>query len=735
LILAFFLLAVVPLTAVTLYSYQSSARALRDVAEAEGKAAAREMGRRMELVTAEVSEQIDRLWDHPNEAPASTEQVALRSAARVAEVLGTTAALLDRVEFVPGPPTPPVPLAAPEPPEPAAEPTPSRAALPPDAPADVAPAAAPAVREAPAVAPVPPVAPAPPVPAPRSGRRVAAGAASPEALIEAERALRELQREADQLRDHARQARLQAEVKEKKADKAERIVIDIAGALREASRALQSSGDVPPAWVALMTEGIAQAAQAGVRLSADGLRYGAREVDAALAEKRAVMRHKWITPGGLGMSIQREGKVVGTVNATFNKERVLGAVFGLARSDQGEVPFALDESGHLFTPRKAQMEALQALDVAAVTGDPGTTQVDSRDNWLVVKRRDPSGMTFGIARPLGESLQALQRTTMHNLLLGLLVIGIAAAGIVPISGRMTRDLSRLADTAGQIAHGNFGVRVPVRSDDEIGRLSAAFNRMAEGVEAHQRLVVEQERLQRELELCRRIQNEMLPHGALDLGCAEVKGVSIPAREVGGDFFNYFALDDGQVAMLVGDVSGKGVGAALLMANVQATLRARLPLEQDLATLVDAIDRDVDERTPGGVYVTLFIGILDSRTRRLRYVNAGHHPQFILRTRGGLERMPSAGLPVGLFAGHGYREQQVMLDPGDLLFFYTDGTIETENEAGEMFGFERLEALLEAHHDGALDNVLSRVESTLRGFRGNAEPFDDATMMALRVAGA
>jgi len=258
--------------------------------------------------------------------------------------------------------------------------------------------------------------------------------------------------------------------------------------------------------------------------------------------------------------------------------------------------------------------------------------------------------------------------------------------------------------------------------------------MAQGVEAHQRLVVEQERLQRELELCRRIQHEMLPHGALNLGCAEVKGVSIPAREVGGDFFNYFALDNGQVAMLVGDVSGKGVGAALLMANVQATLRARLPLEQDLAALVDAIDRDVDERTPGGVYVTLFIGILDARTRRLRYVNAGHHPQFVLRGNGSLERMPSAGLPVGLFAGHGYREQHVMLDPGDLLFFYTDGTIETENESGEMFGLERLEALMEAHHDGAVDNVLTRVESTLRAFRGNAEPFDDATMMALRVAG-
>jgi sigma-B regulation protein RsbU (phosphoserine phosphatase) len=358
--------------------------------------------------------------------------------------------------------------------------------------------------------------------------------------------------------------------------------------------------------------------------------------------------------------------------------------------------------------------------------------VDNRNNWVVVKRRDPSGVTFGIARPLSDSLEALRRATAWNLAMGLGLVGLAFIGIVPISRRMTRDLTTLASTAGEIARGNFRVRVPVRSDDEIGRLSAAFNRMAEGVEAHQKLVVEQERLQRELELCRRIQAEMLPHDALKLGFGEVKGVSIPAREVGGDFFNYFVLDDGQIAVLVGDVSGKGVGAALLMANVQATLRARLPLERNLAVLVDAIDRDVDERTPGGVYVTLFVGILDPHTLRLRYVNAGHHPQFVLRRDGTLERMPSAGLPVGLFAGHGYAEHEMRVSDGDLLFFYTDGTIETENETGDMFGLERLEALLEAHHEGDLDTVLARVETALRSFRGGAELFDDATMMALRV---
>jgi serine phosphatase RsbU (regulator of sigma subunit) len=540
-----------------------------------------------------------------------------------------------------------------------------------------------------------------------------------------------LKRDARAAEQAARTRQRDVDANDRESDRAQRIVIDIAGALAQASQALDAKheGQAPPPWVAALTKGLAEGLQATAVVAAQGLRMGAAEVEHRVrASGGEWVMHK----GHLGVPIERQGRVVGTVNAQLNKERVMAAVFDEARVDQGEVPFAVDEDGKLFAPKSSQKGLLASLGATRLSA-PGTTSVENSDQWLVVKRRESGGMTFGIARPLGDSLVALRRTMMQNLMLGLLVIGIAAIGIIPISHGMTRDLARLADNAGQIAHGNFSVRVPVRSHDEIGRLSAAFNRMAEGVEAHQRLVVDQERLQRELELCRRIQTEMLPHGALRLGFAEVKGVSIPAREVGGDFFNYFVLDSGEIALLVGDVSGKGVGAALLMANVQATLRARLPLERDLSLLVDAIDRDVDERTPGGVYVTLFVGILDPATRRLRYVNAGHHPQFVLRRGGALERMPSAGLPVGLYAGHGYKEQQVALGDGDLIFFYTDGTTETESESGEMFGLERLESLLEAAHGGDIDSVLSRVEAALRHFRGKAELFDDATMMALRVA--
>jgi sigma-B regulation protein RsbU (phosphoserine phosphatase) len=332
---------------------------------------------------------------------------------------------------------------------------------------------------------------------------------------------------------------------------------------------------------------------------------------------------------------------------------------------------------------------------------------------------------------VGDSLQALRRTSARNAGLGLALIGLALVGIVPISGRLTRNLSTLSDGVRRIANGDYRARVNVTSKDEIGSLASAFNQMAQDVERHERAAVEQERIKRELELGRQIQHDMLPQSPLRLGLTEVKGVSVPAREVGGDFFNYFSLPDGRVALLVGDVSGKGVGAALLMANIQASLRTRLALGQDLAAIAREIDVDVEGNTPGPIYATLFVGILNPETRELGYVNAGHNPQYILRRGGTLEPMTSSGLPVGLLAGRGYAEARVQLSAGDLLFFYTDGCVEAENESLDMFGAERLERLLISSAAGAED-LLLRVEREIAAFRGTQEPFDDATMMVVKV---
>jgi serine phosphatase RsbU (regulator of sigma subunit) len=448
--------------------------------------------------------------------------------------------------------------------------------------------------------------------------------------------------------------------------------------------------------------------------------------------KPAVMKKSAsLTGNRLDVKYEHEGQVVHQVNAEVNFANVLATVFSTTRRDRGEVPFAIGRDGQIYTRSEDDRNRVEQFGAVARPNGPATVRLP---DWIVVTTEDQSGsgLRLGIARPVGDSLDTLRRTAARNAGLGVLFIAIALAGIVPLSTKLTRNLSLLGDGVRRIARGDYSARVPVRAKDEIGELAQAFNQMAEDVEKHQRAAVGQERIRRELELGRQIQHDMLPHAALKLGLTEIKGVSVPAREVGGDFFNYFEMPGGQIALLVGDVSGKGVGAALLMANIQASLRTRLALGQDLSALAREIDYDIEANSPGPVYATLFVGILDPATRQLRYVNAGHHPQYVLHPQGGLEKMSSTGLPVGLYAGHGFREQQIQLIAGDLLFFYTDGCVEAENEAGDMFGAERLESLLlSAATDGTVD-VLARVETAVAAFRGQREPFDDATTMVVKL---
>ncbi len=673
LIIAFLLLSVVPLSAVTFLSYLSSVHAFERAAQREATESATEVSRRMEMITTDVGRRMDRMFvagtGSPRGAFNPDPQLVRES---VAPLLGDTAALVDRVEFHPSP----------------------------DMPAQAA-------ADSNSI----PI----PIPATRrggpDGRRFGSpgGSRGPRAP--------------GRFGPPGPPSPPGSQV----------IVMDIPRIVEDATRAASAAGvaAADPTVRAMIDQRIEQqlaANQQGLKAMAAALN---RETAARAAGDRIPVD---VEGRKVEVSVQKDGRIIGRANATLNLDRTLRAVLAFARRDQGEIPFALDRQGALYTPEASDKTRLQALGVertapVAAAGTPRRT-----GDWIVVARKAPSGIIFGIARPIAESLREIRRASVRNLGLGLLVIALAFVGIIPISHRMTQHLATLTRGVRQLAGGDFRTRVPVRSKDEFGALAGAFNQMAEDLERHEALAVRQERLRRELELSRLIQTEMLPRGSLRSGPAEIWGVSIPAREVGGDFFNYFVLPDGRLALLVGDVSGKGVSAALLMANIQATLRARLPHETDLAQLADRLDRELDQNTPGGVYLTLFLAILEMDGRLLRYVNAGHNPQFILRKGGGIEPLGSTGMPIALYAGHGYTEARIALADGDLLFFYTDGLVETENTEGDMFGAERLQASLAVEQAQDIDTVLQRIEAQVTAFRGLAEPFDDATMMALRIRG-
>jgi sigma-B regulation protein RsbU (phosphoserine phosphatase) len=476
-----------------------------------------------------------------------------------------------------------------------------------------------------------------------------------------------------------------------------------------------------------------KAASDKAREAAGAATSASRTADRRTAASSApVRRSSSFANGRLDVRMEQNGEVLNQANAEVNLPNLLGTVFSTTRRDSGEVPFAVARDGRIFTPTAADRAVVAALGAPArPETPPGTAMLP---DWIVVTTADPTGLglKIGIARPVGDSLNDLRRAAVRNAFVGLGFVALALVAIVPLSGRLTRNLSTLSDAVDRIAQGDYRARVPIRSKDELGRLAQAFNQMAGDVEQHQRDAVGQERIKRELELGRQIQHDMLPHVPLRLGLTEIKGVSVPAREVGGDFFNYFQMGEGRVALLVGDVSGKGVGAALLMANIQASLRTRHALGQDLAALAREIDVEIGSTTPEAVYATLFVGMLDLDAHELRYVNAGHNPQYLLHPNGGLESMPATGFPVGLMSGHGFLERKLVVNPGDVLFFYTDGCVEAEDESGEMFSSGRLEARLRAAAAEGADDVLAYVEQDIARFRGRVEAFDDATMMAVRV---
>src|SRR3954471_13873867 len=677
LIIAFLLLSVVPLSAVTFLSYLSSVRAFEQAAQREATESAIDVSRRMEMITADLARRMDRLFAAGTSAspgsPAPDPQMVRQT---VAPLFGDAAALVERMEFHPSP----------------------------DAPAP------PVVTNDPNSVPIP-------IPPQRGGggrRRGPFGGGPPQA-------------------PGAPGSAGMGPPTAPPPPGSQVIVMDIPHIVAEATRAASEAGVAAaddPKVRALIDKQIEQQLAAN-RQNLNAMAAAlSREAAARAAGERMAVN---LQGRNIEVEIQKDGRVIGHANAMLNLDRMLRGVLGFARRDQGEIPFAIDRQNALYTPEPADKARLEALGVerTATVAASGTPRRSG--DWIIVARRAPSGIIFGIARPIGASLREIQRAAVRNLGLGLLVIALAFIGIIPISHRMTQHLATLTRGVHQLAGGDFTTRVPVRSKDEFGALAGAFNQMAEDLQRHEALVVGQERLRKELELSRLIQTEMLPRESLRFGPAEISGVSIPAREVGGDFFNYFVLPDRRLALLVGDVSGKGVSAALLMANIQATLRARLPHETNLARLADHLDRELDQNTPGGVYLTLFLAILETDGRLLRYVNAGHNPQFVVRRAGGLEALSSTGMPIALYAGHGYTASETRLEAGDLLFFYTDGLVEAENAAGDMIGSERLQDMLASEQREQIPDVLRHIEQQIAEFRGKAELFDDATMMALRIS--
>lgn len=245
--------------------------------------------------------------------------------------------------------------------------------------------------------------------------------------------------------------------------------------------------------------------------------------------------------------------------------------------------------------------------------------------------------------------------------------------------------------------------------------------------------IEKERLEKEIALARQIQEQLLPRPVPTFEGMDVAAVALPSREVGGDYFDVIALDENRLLLAVADVTGKGVPASLLMANLQACLQVLVPMDISLEDAVAQINRVMVRNTQASTFITFFCGIYHRGERRLDYINAGHNPPVVVRPDGSLEYLKEGGLLLGVMNNVRYDRGSVTLHPGEVVALFTDGVTEAMSADGEEFGEERLEACLRESRENSAEEILNDVREELRRFSADPRTLsDDLTMVVVKV---
>lgn len=385
----------------------------------------------------------------------------------------------------------------------------------------------------------------------------------------------------------------------------------------------------------------------------------------------------------------------------------------------------------------------------------------SADGLLLVDTR-PSMLYATLFSTLGENAGIFR----DGLILIAIIFGIieliALFVGMRLSRSMTKSVAELYTATQHVNRGELEHRIRIRTHDQMAALEGSFNSMTQSLA---NLIAEQkekQRLEGELAIAHEVQTLLYPADMNGLNTLEIHGVCQPARTVSGDYYDFIPLSDERLVVAVGDISGKGISAALLMATVHAFVRAySLEPEQTLAAvaaggsapthglavsgrsncnssgelapglLMETLNYQLFRSTPASKYATMFLGSYDARSRTLRYSNAGHLPPLVVSADGEVRRMDTSGTVVGLFDAMTYEESTIAMKPGDVFVAYSDGITEPENEFGE-FGEERLIELIKQHHDQPLPRICDVVTSAVADWIAGGEQPDDVTLVLARA---
>jgi sigma-B regulation protein RsbU (phosphoserine phosphatase) len=345
---------------------------------------------------------------------------------------------------------------------------------------------------------------------------------------------------------------------------------------------------------------------------------------------------------------------------------------------------------------------------------------------------------------------------------------LALIAAVWMTRAVTGTVHKLYSALDFIKRGDFSHRVKVRSHDQLGELASAFNEMSGNIEALLRERVVHERLEREVEIAAEVQAQLFPRTVPFLHSAQIAAECRAARGVAGDYYDYIEIAPGLVALALGDVSGKGISASLVMSNLQASLRAQTTItagqlivaEHATAASVEAssdggvklhmpvvadalmdgvvarqmtnINRQLCQSTEANRFASLFLAIYEDRTRTLHYTNAGHNAPILVRADGKVERLTIGGMLAGAFDWAEYEEASTTLQPGDLLLVFSDGISEAESEAGVEYDEQRLTQFAVEHRTLSADELRDAIFEEIDKWSGTRERGDDQTLVIVKI---
>jgi serine phosphatase RsbU (regulator of sigma subunit) len=324
----------------------------------------------------------------------------------------------------------------------------------------------------------------------------------------------------------------------------------------------------------------------------------------------------------------------------------------------------------------------------------------------------------------------------------LIILAVAVLMGFVLARSITGAVHELFEGTEKVRGGDFTHKIVVHSRDQLGELAESFNSMTASIADLLVQKAQKERLEQELRIARGIQMSLLPQEPLTAGGVSFAGHCEPAREVGGDYYDFWAIDDHRFALLIADVAGKGTSAALYMAELKGiVLSFSQSHESPRQLLIDA-NRIISNHLDTRRFITMTYGVVDVRAQTLTYARAGHCPLIRLPGPGsvskGAEVLAPDGLVLGLKLDDGetfarlLEEATVPIAPGDVFLLYTDGLTEAMNPAGDFFGEERLSALVQSHGTGAFPQLRDQILAAISTFTGPAEQQDDMTMLLLRV---